>query len=180
VLTEHGVESLGPSATARASHARRRAGLALTLSLALHAVLVAALGWSAHAREPTRAALTFLPLVVIHEEPALAAPPAEPAAPPARARPRPPAAKPAPPAPAPRRLAPLAEPAPRAEPPPLVGAARVAAPAAPAVAAAPPAPAPAGAGLARHALAQPAPRYPRAARLRGAEGTAWLSVDVAP
>ncbi len=167
VLTEHGAESLGPSATARASHARRRAGLALTLSLALHAALLAALAWSAEAREPTRRAVTFLPLVVIHEEPApaLAAPPAEPAPPRAFVRPRPPTAKSAPPARAPRPLAPLAEPAPL--PPP--------------VAAGPSAAPPAGTGaLALHALAQPAPRYPRAARLRGAEGTAWLRVDVAP
>jgi protein TonB len=162
----------------RASRTQRRAGLALTLSLALHAALAAALGWSTQAREPTRAAVTFLPLVVIHEEPVLAAPPAEPAPPHPPRRPRPPAAKPAPPAPAPRPLAPLTEPAPRAESPPPMAA--LAATAAPAVAAAPPAPAPAGAGLALHALARPAPRYPRAARLRGAEGTAWLVVDVAP
>jgi protein TonB len=171
VLTEHGAESLGPSATARASHARRRAGLALTLSLALHAALLAALGWSAQAREPTRAAVTFLPLVVIHEEPALAAPPAPQHAPQARR----PAAKRTPPAPAPPPRAPLAEPAPL--PPPV----RAEAPAPPPVAAGPPAAPPAGTGgLALHALTQPLPRYPRAARLRGAEGTAWLRVDVAP
>jgi protein TonB len=190
VLSAHGRESCapGPGPAPRGTCARGAPlGLALAISLALHAGLVAGLGWSLGAREPSGGAIQFLPLVVIHEEPEpVLAPAPEPA--PQRVPPRPAAAAPAakprpvrPPAPPP--LPQLAESAPPPAPPPALEAD---AEALPQVGAGPPAAAPdAGAagpasGLPFLALAQPAPRYPRAARLRGAEGTAWLRVSVAP
>jgi protein TonB len=171
VLIEHGAESLGPSSTPRGTRVRD-ARFALLLSLALHAAFVGVAWWRAGGYPPARVAPELVPITVIWEEPEAVA-----AAPSVR--------EPRAPAPAPRRSSPRTRRAlPRApESPP---AARLAEAAPPPVSAAPPADPPVGGGapalataLPLHALAQPAPRYPRAARLRGAEGTVWLRVDVA-
>ena len=200
MLTEYGAESLGPSSTPRGTRAWRGARFALVLSLALHAAFLGVAWWRAGGHEPARIAQELFPIIVIWEEPeAVAAPPSASESPPPAPAPRvarrrlgsPP---PQPAALEPARIAPLAEAAPppvSAAPPaaPPVGALAppVGAPAPPVGAPAPPVGAlapPVGAGAPAaasplRALAQPAPRYPRAARLRGAEGTVWLRVDVA-
>ena len=145
--------------------------VALGLSLALHAGLIATAAWLASPLAPAPGIQLF-PVEVIWEEPAhVPAPAPTPAAPAERA-----------PSPAPRA---------RSEPLPAPVVARAAKPSAPQEPAPSPVLAPdtpaVGEGVPRIAgpatwlrgLAQPAPRYPRAARRRGAEGTTWLRVDVA-
>jgi protein TonB len=181
VLTRQAPGSPGPRLPPLRARSWGVVAAALATSLALHVALVAAL-----CRGPAPAAAAvhdeLFPVVLIWEAPP-AAPDATPAAqaPATRAVPRRPRAVSTPPrARAPERPAPPApaEPAPAPELPAVA-----AAPALQAVAAAPAlreSAAPAlGSQAWLHALAQPAPHYPYAARRRRAEGLAWLRVDLA-
>jgi protein TonB len=152
---------VAPSAPVH-TRARGRTALAVALALAAHAGLF--VGAARQPAAPLPAAPhRFFPLQVIwEEEPAPAVVTAVPAAPRVRPRPR-----------APQHVQPAPPPAPA-----TVAATALTAAPAPAAALAPP---PVAAPPPRlHAVFQPAPRYPRAARRRGAEGTTWLRVELAP
>jgi protein TonB len=150
---------------------------ALAASLVVH---VALLSLAVHLVSPPAPAVTtrVFPILVIREEPQLE--PTDVAASPRSAPERtppprdPPRQRRSAPTPAPR-LAPATAPAVELEPAPSLPATE------PTSATAGDEPSPVGAAPPRlHALFQPAPRYPHAARRRGAEGTTWLRVELAP
>ena len=184
VLDAHGGDGCAPSLPLRATRRPALAGLALALSLGLHAALGVAVWQRGHAPPLARPLdVAPFPVRILGEpEPEATRSPARVSRPAPRLRPRAaplpvrpepatsaaPAAPSLPPAPVP---APAAIPASFGPAPPAL--ASTGAP--PPVAAGPPV----AALPALVPLAQPAPHYPRAARLRGAEGTAWLRVAVA-
>jgi protein TonB len=176
VLTQQEAGSLGPRPLLPRARGWRVVAATLALSLALHLALLAALH-SETARDATAPPVELFPVVLIWEEPP-AAPAATPAAPApaARVAPKRPRAVTPPP-----RALPPARPAPPAPEPGLAEAAP--APALPAVAAAPALRELAPPAFVPEAwlrvIAQPAPHYPYGARRRGAEGIAWLRVDLA-
>jgi protein TonB len=167
VLAWHAGEPFAAPAAPAHARARGPTALAFALALALHASLLFAAQPSADGPAPVVVLRSF-PIQVIWEEPEPAPAPVVAAAPAAVAaapapRPRAPRRRPpAPPAPAALAAAPAEA---TAQPVP------VAAPAPPSVAAPPPR---------LYAVFRPAPHYPRAARRRGAEGTTWLRVELAP
>jgi protein TonB len=146
---------------------------ALLFSAACHAAAAVLLTSGSPPEPGSRERPIAIALLRVPAEPAPGAIAPPPPAPPARTATPPRRATP------PKRAAALAAPGSAAEAaPPPPSSEPVAAAAAPAVAAA--APAPGAPGLGLRGLHQGRPHYPRAARLRGSEGTTLLRVHVEP